>query len=267
MKRAKKLLSLLEARNNEIRDLSIERDRYDTKAILELHEIELGKASWESLDGISEIHHEPYLRYYQSIINNIPSNSKILELASGTGRHSLKLLDTGGEVWALDISATSLEVLRLRSQGRINTVCAEIGKTPFENETFDFVVCCGGLSYENNQILLEEVVRILKPGGGVIFLDTLNHNPIYRINRFIHFLKGNRTFSTLKQMPRMNYINFLSSHFERTDFQTFGNLLWLSSILHRLGIRRLDLVRMNPDSIHKSKWGFKFLLTGHKLIK
>lgn len=261
------ILSLVAFFRDHVEDRAIERDRYNNKAALELQELMSGDISWDSLHGIHEMHHRPYIEYYRSISAQISSVSKVLELASGTGRHSLQLLETGGEIWALDISEMSLEVLRIRSGGKINTVCGEIGNTPFKNETFDFVVSCGGLSYEDNEKLLEEVIRILKPGGGVIFLDTLNHNPIYRMNRFIHFLKGNRTYSTLRHMPRLKFLRQISSKFETSELRTFGNLLWVYSFFLKISRDRLALAKFQEDSTKISKWGFKFLFTAQKLKK
>ena len=64
---------------------------------------------------------------------------------------------------------------------------------PFDNEIFDIVACAGGLSYGDNKLVLNEIYRVLKPKGMFICIDSLNENPIYKFNRYLHYLRGNRT--------------------------------------------------------------------------
>ena len=38
---------------------------------------------------------------------------------------------------------------------------------------------------------MNEIYRVLKQGGILIIVDSLNHNPVYKFNRWIHYLYGN----------------------------------------------------------------------------
>ena len=84
---------------------------------------------------------------------------------------------------------------------------------PFDNETFDIIACAGGLSYGNNKLVLNEIHRVLKQNGTFICIDSLNENPIYKLNRYVHYLRGNRTKSTLKRMPDRKLLEDYKSKF------------------------------------------------------
>ena len=70
---------------------------------------------------------------------------------------------------------------------------------PFKNESFDIVICSGSLSYGDHKIVRNEIFRVLN--SFFICIDSLDHNLIYKINRFIHFLRGKRTFERLIAYP------------------------------------------------------------------
>jgi len=95
------------------------------------------------------------------------------------GAHSLKILDAGsgtcwltqammkyGEVTALDISEEALRVCRER--GIQNLVQSDVAKMPFEDATFDVVVCSEVLYHQyitDDGAVMREFNRVLKPGG------------------------------------------------------------------------------------------------------
>ena len=61
---------------------------------------------------------------------------------------------------------------------------------PFSNNSFDVVASAGSLSYGSKKIVDKEILRILRPNGIFICVDSLNNNPIYRFNRFQNYLRG-----------------------------------------------------------------------------
>jgi SAM-dependent methyltransferase len=241
-----------------------ERDRYSSKASQELKGLRDLK---DGIDGIPHIHHEPYLAYYVAIQTHIRSGAAVLEIAAGTGRHTIPIIKTGAKTTCLDISEDALEVLGLRTGGVARTVCASMDQTPFPTNTFDFVLTCGGMSYADNAKLRVEIFRILKPGGCVIFLDSLNHNPIYVLNRFLRFLRRDRTFATLLRMPRLALLNSYSSHFEESNLLVFGKTLWIKQILYKLRIQSEPKLLTLLDGVLNQRHGFKFLLVCRNLSK
>ena len=178
-------------------DKLAEFQRYDAraKAILAEKNVENIALSWSF--GSSEIPltlRAPYLYYEQCIHKYISKEHSVLEI--GSGLHTYALVQTGAYVVASDISKHSLLVLRHRIKtGRLETVTGDMESLPFGNESFDVICSAGSLSYGDPDLVNQEILRLLRPGGIFICVDSLNHNPIYRLNRWLHYVKGDRSKS------------------------------------------------------------------------
>ncbi len=225
-------------------------DQFKQNGILEL-----------GIEGISPLHTKPYLAYYSVIGQLIGSNSSVLEIGAGTGRHTGVIAQTGAHITALDISDKSLQVLKMRTSEKVKTLCASMDSIPVVDSSFDFIVSAGALSYADFEKVWKEIKRLLKPGGCLIVLDTLNHIPVYRINRFLHFLMRRRTFLTLRRMPKMSQINQMRAQFFYSTLSTYGELYWIQIILKFfVGFEKANKAIATLENTAPSKWGFKFLL-------
>ena len=60
---------------------------------------------------------------------------------------------------------------------------------------------------------------------------SFNHNPIYRFNRFLHFLRGQRTLGTLKRMPNINTIYLVKHIFKNVEVSYFGIFSFIAPLL------------------------------------
>lgn len=90
---------------------------------------------------------------------------KVLDIGCGTGRLIGYLKMQGAEVVAADLSEGMLEKLRKKHRG-VHTVKADIEDLPFENESFDLVVCTFVIVHlKALQKAFDEVNRVLKTGG------------------------------------------------------------------------------------------------------
>jgi len=105
---------------------------------------------------------------------------------------------------------------------------------PFRDNAFDAVTSAGSLSYGDPELVDAEIKRVLRPGGIFICVDSLNHNLIYRFNRWVHYLRGDRTKSTIVRMPTMTRIQSISRGFKRAEVHFFGAVSYLMPILARI---------------------------------
>ncbi|NTU50499.1 MAG: class I SAM-dependent methyltransferase [Desulfobulbaceae bacterium] len=210
-------------------DKLIECERYDVRSKYLLK----GTMVFEDLLGSETVVlylRAPYIFYEQKISELLCSNHRVLELGAGSGLHTSVLLRTGAEVIAIDISSNCLTLLQQRHSKyncNLKTVVADMESLPFLDCSFDVVASAGSLSYGDNLLVMNEIHRVLRPGGCFICVDSINHNPIYRFNRWLHYLKGERTKSTLLRMPNMSMIDRYTDKFAKIETQYFGSISWM----------------------------------------
>ncbi len=248
-------------------DKSVERQRYEDRARLALK----SEASFEAHElGAAGIAYElraPY-KFYEDVIREIVSPAHdVLELGAGYGLHTAALLQTGARVTASDISPGSLALLETRlatlGAGQLLTRVADIEALPFESGSFDVVACAGSLSYGDPQLVDAEMLRVLRPGGAFICVDSLNHNPIYRLNRWFNYKRGERTRSTIDRIPDVRRIEGMGQHFTSAKVHYFGSVTWALPLLSRvLGVSGASRVSDSFDGlIGVRRSAFKFVLS------
>jgi len=256
-----KIRNLFKSRVSSERDRQLEKERYDMKAALEYKSLGTEKPKIQT-SLIAILLNQPYEDYYRRIKENVTPAMKVLELGAGTGTHTGILIETGAAVTALDISQFSLNVLQEKFHHGVHVVCASMDEIPLPNATFDLIVSAGSLSYVDFQEVSHEIKRLLKNDGMLIVIDSLNHNWIYRINRFIRFLLKQRSYSTLMRMPTTQTIQEISKNFAVSEVKFFGAYLWLlapmSKFLPSIYIKRFNsfLEKHFPSG----KNSFKFVM-------
>lgn len=118
----------------------------------------------------------------------------ILDIATGTGDLAISLTSTSAkEIIGLDISDGMLEVGRQKIsskklEGIISMVIGDSEDLPFKDNTFDAITVAFGVrNFENLEKGLAEILRVLKPDGIFVILETsVPTNPIYKIGYKIH---------------------------------------------------------------------------------
>lgn len=254
---------------------SIEHNRYDKRAeeiieALKFSETELNIAN--TLNGASAIPiklRSPYIYYERLIQSLVTGKDIVLELGSGIGLHTGVLISSEASVIATDISKHSIDLLKFRYQHSQNceTCIADVENLPFKNKSFNFVVSVGALSYGENRIVMNEVHRVLKPGGYFICVDSLNHNPIYRVNRWIHYLRGNRSLSTLTSMPKISTLLKYRDLFGNCQVRYFGSISWTMPLLGFLigDIKAAEFSDYWDRRLNISWSAFKFVMLARKI--
>ena len=108
------------------------------------------------------------------------SNPKtILDIATGTGDLAILMAQTKApKIIGLDISAGMLEVGKKKIQYKnlsntIEMVLADSEEMPFEDSYFDAITVAFGVrNFENLEKGLAEILRVLKPNGVFVILET-----------------------------------------------------------------------------------------------
>lgn len=244
-------------------DREAERLRYDRAGANELRAASIGDLPLGGEDLAPEFR-KPYEVFDYFLGQAIDSYSRVLELGAGGGRHTVALIEAGGLVLALDVSELSLRACRIRTRGGALPVVGSIEELPLADQSVDVVVSAGSLSYGEPDLVDAEIFRVLRSGGSLVIVDSLNHNPIYRMNRWLHFRRGERTKSTLIRMPTLDRMRLLAREFEDVQVYFHGSYLALQPVLRRaLGERRSlavnDALEMRFGSRRNA---FKFVMYG-----
>lgn len=218
-----------------INDKIIEQNRYNyaSEKKLKLNNYQTNKIGSQAYSLYIQ---PPYIKY-ESLIKEITDrnhNVFQLDLCCGDGLHSFTAASQGANVIALDFAENSIEIAKRRAKEfgiTIDFKVCDVENLPFDENSFDLITCIGSLSYLNHDVFISEVKRVLKPGGVFICVDSLNHNIFYRLNRFIHFLKKERSYSTLKRMPTISTVNKIGNSFSNINTYYFGIFIFIEPIL------------------------------------
>ncbi len=99
---------------------------------------------------------------------------KILEIGCGLGTDLLQFGRGGADVTGVDLTPKSIELVKKRftlAGIQVDARVADAENLPFENDTFDVVYSFGVLHHTpNTQKAIDEVRRVLKPGGKIIIM-------------------------------------------------------------------------------------------------
>lgn len=133
-----------------------------------------------SKEFYDEIEHSRYSDYFK--YKYLPkvaefdqhANEKVLEIGVGLGTDSLQFAKNGAKSHGIDLTETAIKLTKERfaMNGLKGTFkSASFTNIPFEDNTFDLVYSFGVLHHsEETQEGIDEVYRVLKPGGKAIIM-------------------------------------------------------------------------------------------------
>jgi len=132
-------------------------------------------------------------KYEKNIFSSlIKKNDFVLDLGCGAGREAKPIANMCARVYALDIVKGMLVSAKsIVDANNIYFICADLKHLPICNSSIDVVIMTKQLlnhltTLENRKIAMEEVYRVLKPGGRVFITI---HNNLFNIG-IIHILNG-----------------------------------------------------------------------------
>ena len=246
-------------------DKEIERERFGQRAAAAL---EAGGAlPVLGAAGVSLELRRPYLRFEELLRETVHPDDRVLDLCCGDGQFSFVAAEAGARVTGLDLSAATLELAARRGPNELrkNVDWAEgdCEQLPFPDGSFSGVVCAGGLSYGEWVPVLDEIVRVLQPDGWLIAVDTYNHNPLYRLNRWLHRLRGRRTASVNRRIPSRRWLALVRERFANLEVNHFGVFTFLAPVFRAVAgsertARWLD--RWDAYVCAPREWAFKIVV-------
>ncbi len=163
------------------------------------------------------------LSSFKFLYKLLAENSKdksILDYGCGNGIHSFFPIENGArKVIGIDLSGKSLEVARLRaekmglSSERVQFLKMDCEKLEFAENNFDIVFDGGSFSSLDIEKVYTEIVRVLKPGGILIGIETFGHNPVANLKRKLNKATGKRTEWAEGHIFNLNSLKLAKKYF------------------------------------------------------
>lgn len=121
---------------------------------------------------------------------NLPAGAAVLEVAPGPGFLSIELAKSGKyRITALEISKTFVELARRNAADARVVVDVHEGNAsamPFAENSFDLLVCRAAFkNFSEPGKALEEMHRVLRPGGSGVIVDLRRDTPISAIRKYV----------------------------------------------------------------------------------
>ena len=114
-------------------------------------------------------------------------NSEILDYGCGIGSFIEKVIKYNPKkIIGIDISEVSINKAKKKAEElkiNVNYKVDNCEKTSFDNNSFDIVYGTGILHHLQIERCLDEIYRILKSNGNLIFIEPLGTNPIINLYR------------------------------------------------------------------------------------
>ena len=107
----------------------------------------------------------------------LPLDGSVLEIGTGKGRFLVKLAGQVASVTTVDIAAEEQECARLNAryagvEDKVQFVLQDAVSLPWSGSTFDAAVTMNAMHHiANFEQVLEEMLRVVKPGGKLVLAD------------------------------------------------------------------------------------------------
>lgn len=118
------------------------------------------------------------------------TRSRVLEVGCGTGLFTEALARTDNTILAIDISDALIMKAKERvSSANVAFIVGNACETELESASLDFVLGSSSLHHLEVDNALKEFIRILKPGGGMLFTEPNMLNPQVALTKNVPFIK------------------------------------------------------------------------------
>lgn len=200
--------------------------------------------------------HSVQAKVFHSFLKHLNlKGAYVLEFGCGAGRWAPLIIAKGGKYFGVDIAPTMIEHARSRvPQGlffRIN------GKNlPFQDKSFDLVFSITVIHhnpYDQQQHIISEMTRVLKPGGYFFLLEAVSHGTSHKT-----------WFNTWARTPE-DWINAVckNGECEVVKIQFIRYLIFKDAMLK---IARLTHIPVLVNTMKNSPLLNRLLLTISKLV-
>ena len=163
---------------------------------------------------------------FQELIKFYCTDKRVLEIGCGLAKHGFLAANLNNEVVAIDITFEALRNVKSKIQenlkvGKLDVCLMDIEKLSFKDEVFDVVIEHEVFSSINLEKAFPELLRVLKPGGCIIGIETFGHNPIFNLKRKLNYLSGKRSKWVVSHILTTKDLDFINASTAKCKTQYF----------------------------------------------
>jgi ubiquinone/menaquinone biosynthesis C-methylase UbiE len=158
----------------------------------------------------------------QRVANQLPRGSTVLEVAPGPGYFCIELAKRGEfMITGLDISHTFVDIANKKAAEagvQVDFRQGNASAMPFADNTFDFLLCRAAFKNFGQPVhALQEMCRVLKPGGRGLIIDLRKDASMESIN---HLVDGMGLTAINRMMTKLTFrVMLLKSAYTKEQFQ------------------------------------------------
>ncbi len=167
-------------------------------------------------------------RAYADLLRRSAAGGRVLEYGCGSGSLAFDLSPVSRNVVGIDISDLAIGKARAQASERGLTNChfllMDAERMGFADDSFDLICGTGILHHLDLPRTLDEIARVLSPGGRAVFLEPLGHNPLLNL-----FRRLTPSLRTRDEHPlRRSDLDLMRCRFRRVGLHFWHLLAWLS---------------------------------------
>ena len=170
---------------------------------------------------------------FLNFLNENSKNSEVLDYGCGDGYYAEKVLNFyPKKMTGIDISEVAISDAKKRAIDKnlnINYSVDNCEKTKFEDNSFDIVYGTGILHHLQINKCIDEINRILKSNGKLVFIEPLGTNPL--INLYRKLTPNSRS---VDEHPLLeNDFKYISSKFTEVKIKYYGFLTLIFFLFYK----------------------------------
>lgn len=189
----------------------------------------------------------------------------VLDFACGSGENGILAAAFGAEVRGMDISPEGVENANLnaRQEGLADRCRFEVmdgENMTYADNTFDYGVEYGALHHVELDAAMAELARVIKPGGEMICIEAMRHNPL--IHAYRKRTPHLRTAWEVDHILGVESLDTMRKYFKRVDAHFF-HLAALAAVPFRKtflfrpmrsALNAIDRLLLSNQAIGKYAW-------------
>lgn len=199
-----------------------------------------------AVDDVFEACTSPEPRWLLDQMGDIKGKC-LLDLGCGAGEAAVYFAKQGADVTAADLSPGMLEVVQRVAQLHGTSLTTQVVTADnlqvFDSDSFDIVYAGNLLHHVDKEQCIDEVYRILKPGGCAALWDPVDYNPVINVYR-----KMAADVRTDDEKPiRKPDVDYIEARFGTVKKRFF----WLTTLMVFLKFYFIDRVHPSEDRYWK----------------